>query len=249
MTRWRLTAFAASVLACAELTGDLGRVVAIELVGSATPRVEEGDTLRLQARARRANGEVVPDAKILWVVLDVDSGQIGFTLDSVTGLITAMTPSTGRVQARVEQLATQPIVVTVTPAADSLAIVDATRIVFDTVAADSSPPLQTLVLDLTTSPGSPAPLAAQPVQYVLVEPAPGSGGAQGVFLTPSGETEPGSDPHAATAVTGAQGQASVVLRRLAGVALPDSVLVDASAVTAIGALVPGSPIQFTVLLQ
>lgn len=249
MSRWRLTAFAASVLACTELTGDLGRVIAIELVGSRTPRVEEGDTLRLQARARRANGQAVPDAKIVWAILDVDSGQIGFTLDSVTGLISAMSPGTGRVQARIEQLATAPIIVTVTAAPDSLASVDATRIVFDTAGAEASPPLETVVLDLTTTPGISLPLAARQVQYALVEPAPGSDGAQGILLTPSGETEPGPDPHVATAVTGPQGQASVVLRRLPGVVLPDSVLVDASAVTAIGVLVSGSPIHFTVVFQ
>jgi hypothetical protein len=246
VSRWRIVALAAGVAACTDLIGDFNRIVAIQVVGTLTPQVEEGDTLRLQARALQADGDVVPDASILWVIIDVDSGQIGFTLDSLTGLVTAVTKSSGRVQARVEELATPPITLTVSAAPDSLAATGDQRVTFDTTTAEVSPGLVTVVLDLTTSPGEELPLAEKPVDYALVEPAPGSELSQGIFLTMS-DTVPGSDPHRVTIQTGSNGQASAVLRRLPDFALPDSAVVHATAMTATAAPVAGSPIRFVVL--
>ncbi len=111
LSRW--LALAVCGIACTSLT-DFDRIVAIEIIGSTAPTVPQGDTLRLRARAIDAAGDSVPGATITWVLLDVDTGQVGFTLDSTTGLVTAQTPGAGRVQARVETLRSGIITVTVT---------------------------------------------------------------------------------------------------------------------------------------
>lgn len=91
--------------------GDPDRIVAIEVVGPQAPTLEVGDTLALSARALNARGEIVPDAPVVWHVLD--TGQVGVTLDTATGFLTAVAPGAWRIQARVEALATAPITVTV----------------------------------------------------------------------------------------------------------------------------------------
>ncbi len=234
-------------VACTEFLGNLDRIIAIELIGSIAPKVEEGDTLQLEARARRADGQVVPDAEIRWAIIDVDSGQIGFTLDSATGVLVAVTPSSGRVQARVDDLASGAITVTVSGAPDSIALAGPDRVVFDTTTA-ASPALESLVLDLTTSPGDTLGLREKTVTYTLTDPPAGNPAADGVFLTVS-DTVPGADPHAIGVQTDGSGKASVFLRRLAALTIPDSVVVEASIATAIGDFVPGSPIVFVVVIQ
>lgn len=245
MSRWWAVAPATLVVACTTLLGDLDRIVAIELVGSRAPTVEEGDVLQLQARALRANGAVVPDAEIVWALLDVDSGQVGFTLDATTGLVAAVAPGKGRVQARVDNLTSGAITVTVTPAPDSVAAGGDQRLVF-AVDAESSPPLQVVVFDLTTNPGQATPLGGKPVTFALTDPPPGSDAAAGFFLTVS-DVVPGTDPHVVTATTGTTGVASVVVRLAPGALLPDSAAVAATARTALGAAVVGSPVSFTVI--
>lgn len=98
--------------ACSPVFGDLDRVVAIEVPGGATRTVAAGDTLVLEARAIAASGAVVRDAGLVWQLLD--TGQVGFTLDSATGRVVGMFPDTGRVRARVEQLVSGIITVIVT---------------------------------------------------------------------------------------------------------------------------------------
>lgn len=244
MSRWWAVATAALVVACTSLLGDLDRIVAIEVVGPLAPTVEEGDILQLQARALRANGEVVPNAEIAWALLDVDSGQIGFTLDGATGSVTAFAPSKGRVQARVDNLVSGAITVTVTPAPDSVAADGDQRLSF-AVAAESSPPLRVVVLDLTTNPGEVAALSAKPVTFALVDPAPGSDAAAGLFLTVS--DVPGANPHVVTTTTEATGLASVVVRLVPGATPADSATIEATARTALGGLVVGSPVPFVVI--
>lgn len=103
---------AAAGVACAELIGDADRIVAIEILGSTSPTVTVGDTLRLEARAVTARGELMPDTPVVWEILD--TGQVGFTLDENTGLITAITAGSGRVRARVDDVRSAAITVTVT---------------------------------------------------------------------------------------------------------------------------------------
>jgi hypothetical protein len=235
-------------VACSEITGDLDRVVAIEYIGSTAPTLEEGDTLRLRARAISARGDTVPDAELWWALLDIDStGNVGFTIDSASGLISTYGPGTGDVQARVENLGTNAIPVTVEAAPDSIAAVGEQRVVVDTASASSSP-LTVVLLDLTSTPGDTLALAGKPVHFVTVDPPPGSSAAESFFITESG-TQPGSDPHAVWLATAASGQAGVTAVRVDGQTQPDSVAIEAIATTARGDTIAGSPVRFWVLFQ
>jgi hypothetical protein len=91
---------------------DFDRIVALQ-VDPANRTVAVGDTLRLEAQALNAAGEAVADADVFWAIVDVDTGQIGFTLDSVTGLVSAHDIGEGRVQARVENIRSNPITISV----------------------------------------------------------------------------------------------------------------------------------------
>lgn len=102
--------------ACTQITGDFDRIVAIEIVGGLARQIAVGDTLELQARALTAAGAAVPDAAILWELVDVDSGQVGFTLDAATGRVTGEAPGSGRVVARVETLQSGTVTITVVEA-------------------------------------------------------------------------------------------------------------------------------------
>ncbi len=233
--------------ACAPLITDLNRVIAIELVGGQTQQLEEGSTLQLMATAVDGSGNPVSDATITWELLDIDSGQVGFTLDPVTGLVTGTAPGSGRVQARVERLRSGPLTITVSAAADSIAGSGEQRVVFASTAA-TSPPLTAVVLDLTTDPATPTTLEGKPVEFRLVEPAPGSPASLGFFLTVT-DTVPGPDPHGIALVTGSTGEATALVRRVTGVALPDSAVIGASSTTAAGIVVSGSPVEFVVLFE
>lgn len=228
--------------ACNEIIADFDRVVAIEIVGSAARTLEEGDTLRLIARAISARGEVVPDAEIVWSI--VDTGVVGFTIEPTTGLVTGVAPDTGRVRPQVGELRVGTVSITVTAAADSLAPAGDTLIVVDST-AEASPPLDVIVFDLTTEPGTVLALAGQTVHFVTVDPAPGTPAAEGFYLART-ETSPGEEPHRYVATTGGDGTADIVVRRLAGVAQPDTAVVHAVTVTATGDTVPGSPVRFRI---
>lgn len=236
------------LLGCTAVAGDFGTVVAIEYHGSLTPSVEEGDTLRLTAVALDIDGNPVPDAPVIWQVLEPDTIVVGFTLDTVTGLITATTPGgPWRVQGHADDLRmSTPVKVTVTGAPDSVAGVDPTRVSVD-LAADSSPPLVAVVYDLTTDPDTALTLPGKRVEFRLVDPAPGSAAAATVALAPPNDTSTTADPHVVTVLSGSNGRATVIARRVGTLVQPDSILVDARAFTARGDTVAGSPVRFTVL--
>ncbi len=222
-------------------------MIAIEIDGTPDRSVEEGDTLTLTARALNVAGDTVPGAVITWEMVDPDSGQIGFTLDASTGLVTAHAPGSGRVRPRVEDLTTQAVItVTVTPAPDSVAAggdVTVTMVAGDSV----SPPLIVTVYYLADDTAAPVALGKKPVHYYAVDPAPGSTEAEGFFLALSDSDDAGPDSHRITAQSDAAGRASVVVRRISGAAVPDSALVDAAVTTAAGDTVAGSPVRFVVV--
>jgi hypothetical protein len=216
-------------------------VIAIDIVGSLADTLQEGDSLTLKARAVSAAGDVVPDAAVVWEI--IDTGTVGFELDPDSGLVTAIEPGSGRVQARYEGLHAGPVRITVRPAPDSVTAAGDTSLVIDSTAT-ASDSLTVLVLDLTTQPGEALALPGIAVHFLTVEPAPGTALAEGFYLAGPGETEPGADPHHYGATTGSTGEASVVVYRQSGVAQPDSAVVDAVVLTAVGDTVAGSPVRF-----
>lgn len=197
--------------------------------------------MQLSARGINARGEVVPDAEIVWEV--IDTGSVGFALDPSTGIATGTGAGTGRVQARIDALAAGPIVITGLAAADSLFATSDTLIVVDS-AQTASPPLAVRAVDFTSSPTDTLALTGQDVHFRTVDPEPGTPEAAGFFLAQS-ETSPGDDPHSYVATTGTDGGASIVVRR-AGEIQPDSAVVHAVLVRAVGDTVPGSPVRFLI---
>ena len=97
---------------CSLLTADFDRIVALQ-IDPEDRTVVVGDTIHLAAQAVNAAGEFVADAEIFWAIIDADSGQIGFTLDTATGIVSGLQPGSGRVQARVEEIRSNPITITV----------------------------------------------------------------------------------------------------------------------------------------
>jgi hypothetical protein len=89
-------------LACT-LGPDLDRIIAIEVVLPDSGRVAVGDTLYPHARALDGRGDSVA-AEVRWSALD--TAIIG--VDSVTGATVGKAPGTGRLQARVESLRSNP---------------------------------------------------------------------------------------------------------------------------------------------
>ncbi|MFB3069998.1 MAG: hypothetical protein ACE1ZF_04850 [Gemmatimonadales bacterium] len=101
-----------TVAACAIISPDFDRIVALQVdPGAFTLTI--GDTLLLEAQAVNAAGDIVADADIFWAVIDVDSGQLGFTLDTTTGTVVAIAAGSGRVQSRVGDIRSEPITITV----------------------------------------------------------------------------------------------------------------------------------------
>jgi hypothetical protein len=89
--------------------------VALEVVVPDSGFVEVGDTLRPRARALDGNGDSVA-ATILWATLD--TAVLG--VDSLTGATVGKTAATGRLQARVGNLRSNPLTIVVQPPLDSI---------------------------------------------------------------------------------------------------------------------------------
>jgi hypothetical protein len=219
-------------------------VIGIEYTGPPSPRLEEGDTVRLTAVALGLDGQPLLDVTVVWRLL-ANPDSVGFTLDSLTGLITAESPGVWAVQGRVEDLRTDPpIQVTVLAAPDSIGAVEPSR---DTVAvgAPESGLLVAGVYDVTTTPGTAVGLTGKRVVFRLADPAPGTPEAAGVGLAVPGQA-PGADPHLVERLAGAGGFSAVTAVRV-GTVQPDSITVEALAFTARGDTVAGSPVRFVVL--
>jgi len=232
---------------CSSITSDSDRAIALVIEGLPERSIEEGDTLTLLADVVTAAGDTVPDPAIVWTIVDPDTGQLGFTLDSLTGLVTGTKPGGGRVRPRFEDLITLAVVtVTVTPAPDSLAAAGDQRVALQT--SDSiSAPMVAAVFDRTTDSSAVVALEDKQVQFYLISPPPGSTDASGFYLTLSDNGQPGEDPHRVTVKTDQQGQARAVVKRHPGAVLTDSAVVEAAVVTAVGGPVAGSPVRFVVL--
>jgi len=225
-------------LSCSSIAPDLSVPIAIEFSAVSNPTVEELDTFALTVRVLDRGGDVIADPTVVLVVLDtaylrVDSAGLG-----VIGRAPTPTSGTARIVAVSGSLRSDPLGFRVLPAADTLTG-PATSVVSVAAADSQSGPLATTVLDLTTTPGTPALLAGRPVRYTLVYPAyAGPASARAVLA---------NDSLGATVLT-VGGTASVVVKRR-GTPQPDSAVVLASAVRGSGSAVPGSPVRFVVRFQ
>jgi hypothetical protein len=232
--------------ACNPITGDSDKAIALVVEGLPERSLEVGDTLTLIAKALTLGGDTVPDAQIAWVVVGPDTGQLGFTLDTLSGLVTGYAPGSGSVQPRLEDLTTRALIeVTVTPAADSVAPGGSQQLAM--AGGDSVSPAMSVAVLLIDSLGATVAIGEKPVHFYLVDPPPGSASATGFFLTIEAGGQLGEEPHHVVAISGSDGQASAVVKRIAGSSLPSAAVVDASVVTATGDTVAGSPVRFTVL--
>ncbi len=113
MTRaCRAAALALLVMGCDLFSGDPDRVIALEIVGGLTYSIAVNDTLGLHARAVAANGDTVIDATIEWAMLD--TGIVHIALEPTTGTVVGLSAGASRVQAKVEDIRSDAITITVT---------------------------------------------------------------------------------------------------------------------------------------
>lgn len=228
MSRRALPLVIALLVGCSNLEEGAGGVVGLEIRNPDLLTIEVGETLDLSARALDQNGDSVA-AEITWQAPDPT-----MTVDPLSGVITGVSPGTGRVQAFAGLLASPLVQFNVIARADTLIVTDS---VFTLAAgATVSPPL---VAQLQSF--SPAgPLPTRPVVYAIVSPPPGNPPA---FVLPGGV-------QADTVDTGTDGAVSTVtLNRVGIIALPATAIVEVRAFRTRGAPVPGSGQRFTVTFQ
>ena len=214
-------------LGCSNLTESSGGIVGLDIRTPALRTIEVGETLPLSAQALDKNGAPVA-AQITWRAPDPT-----MTVDQ-TGVITGVSPGTGRVQAFVGSLASSLVSFTVIARADTLIVTDSIFTVAPGVAA--SPPLVAKLQSL-----SPAgPLPSWPVVYAVISPP--DVGPHTVEL-PGGVLVD-------TVRTGTDGAvSSVTLNRVNGTTQPATATVEVRAFRTRGGIVPGSGQHFTVNFQ
>lgn len=218
--------------------------MAILYTGPARPTLEEGDTLTLTAVALGANGDSLPDVPVIWRRIALDTATVTFAVDSVTGLLSGIQMGTGRVQGDADGLRTDTLRVTILGVPDSIAAVEPSVTTVDSNQTESQA-LTAQVFDISPQQVVTA-LAQQTVRYTLVQPAPDSPAAAGVAIGVSGVAT-GDDPHVTVTTTNSAGKAFASARRVAGVATPDTAIVEAVAITSKGVVVGSPPARFIVL--
>ncbi|MGH8698105.1 MAG: hypothetical protein ACREVS_16600 [Burkholderiales bacterium] len=202
-------------------------MIALEVVLPDSGLLELGDTMLPRARALNGRGDSV-DAAIFWASLDTATVVV---LDSATGATFGKQTPSGRIQARVGNLRSSPVTITVQPPLDSVA---ADGVVRDTMALTGVPPdslSDSLRVRVFATPASGPNLVYRLVTYEAVVYPTAAGG---VTFVPRDTLRT-----ATTGVTATQ------LRFTGGIA-PDSVLVTARVLRADGSPVPGSPVSFVV---
>ena len=183
-------------------------------------RIEVGDTLRPTARALNGRGDSTA-AVIVWSALDTTIQVV----DSNAGTSVGRIVGNGRLQARVGNLRSNPVTITILAALDSIRPGGAGR---DTIIVSAPDSLSdSLTVQAFGPTGS---TAGRRIALGVIFPL----GATNFTLVPRD-----------TVHTNASGVALFQLR-LTGVPLPDSAVVAATARRADGTLVPGSPATFVV---
>jgi hypothetical protein len=228
--RWIWPAAALVVAGCSNINEVSGGVVALEVTVPSPQTIEVNESLQLSARALNKDGDSVA-AAIVWSV-----GDPTLTVDASTGVLTGVSPGTGRVQASVGTLTSGVFTFTVIAPADTIII-----------AGDS-------VFPVATDAPASAPLAVRleslhpagvvdlrPVIYTLISPDPAT--VPPTVALPNGQSEDTSSTASDGTVT------DMVLSRIAGLTAPDTAIVTVRAARTRGATVPGSGQRFIVLFQ
>lgn len=229
MNRWIMPVALALAAGCSNLN-EVDGVVALEVTLPAPSIIEVNESLQLSARALNKDGDSVA-AAIVWTAADPT-----LTVDAASGLLTGVSPGTGRVQASLGTLTSGVLTFSVLAPADTI-IIQGDSIFTVALDVNASAPLSVLVQSF-----SPAgPVEGRSVIYTLTSPDPVTTAPTVAF--PNGQTED-------TAATAADGTISTVtLSRLAGLTQPDTAIVTVRATRTRGAVVPGSGQRFLVLFQ
>jgi hypothetical protein len=211
---------------CSSLSPDFNQVVALEVSLPFGGSVELGDTLVPSARALDGRGDSVA-ATIYWASLDTAHVTV---LDSTTGATLGKTVGAGQIQARVGNLHSNPIAITVLAAADTVLATSPLR---DSVSISTKVDSlsDTLKVEVADTNGGMTGLSGRSVAFQITYPSDTT-----AFTLVPGDT----------VLTSAAGIAALRIK-LKNRALPDSVVVSATARHLRGAAIPGSPITFTVI--
>jgi hypothetical protein len=247
VTRRRATAAVACALAavlgahCTSISGDANAPLAIEFV---FPRfvgrftVEEFDTVPISVRVLNRSGDSIPGATAHVVSFSPET----LFVDTLPLQLIGRTPGVARLLATSGSLQALDTV-TVVRAPDSLALAAGAADTLDVKTTDTvSAPMQVSLLDLRTDSAQALAMSGYRVVFTIVQP---------LFANPVAATVVfGNDtvPSVVDTVTTSNGVGSAILRRRGG-PQPDSVIVQASAKRANGAVVHGSPVQFVVRFQ
>jgi hypothetical protein len=224
VSRWALLAPLGFLLGCSGLDEGAAGVVGLEIRTPELLTLEVGEALALSARALDKNGDSV-DAEITWRAPDPT-----LTVDPATGVITGVSPGTGRVQAFAGLLASGLVQFTVIARADTLIVTDSVFTIGPGIAA--SPPLVAQLQSFSP----PGPLADRPVAYAVISPQDATVTLPGGVLTD-------------TLNTGTDGAVSGVTLNRANIGQPITAIVEVRAFRTRGAAVPGSGQRFTVTFQ
>ena len=219
------------VVSCSGLDESAGGVVALQLQLPVVHSIEVGQSLQLTAVALDKDGLPV-SAEINWRAPDPT-----LTVDSLSGVITGVSPGTGRVQAFEGSLSSELVSFTVTARPDTLLIVGDSVLTVASTATASAP--LSVQVQTVSPPGTG--LGAWPVIYTITAP-PDVGGPHPVELSGGVLSD--------TVATGTDGAVSTVtLNRVAGIAQPDTAIVEIRASRTSGEPVPGSGQRFIVIFQ
>ena len=227
MTRlWRLLPLALLV-GCSDLDELEGGIVALEVRTPFPAVVEVNETVQLSATPLDAEGDSVA-VPVTWRTPD-PTVLVGET----SGIVTGLSPGTGRVQATSGSLSSELISLSVIAPADTV-VLEGDSIVVTPATPGLTAPL-TVRLESFSPPGV---LGTRPVVFEITRPT----------ATPLAVTLPGG-VLIDTIATGADGRAAITVSRVTTEAVPDSVFVEVRASRTRGAVVPGSGQRFIVLFQ
>ena len=219
-------------MSCSDLDELADGIILLEVRPPQPNLLDFGDTARFIVIPRDRDGDSVP-AAVVWRTPD---DSVITIIDSAAGLVVGNRPGVGgRVQAALGDFRTGLDSVKFQARADTLIFPGPLQ---DTVAVDETSSDSLTVRVESFDPAGVLPGRA--VIYTVVEP---------VFASPADRTV--EFPNAAivdTVTTGAEGTPSpiITLGRRAGVAAPDSAIVEARAFQARGATVPGSGQRFVI---